>query len=65
VKHAEGPFSYEIGLFLEDGALPRASHVHEHYEAVANGDTLMMALPRLWLTQHQPKTGAILTYTDR
>lgn len=54
-----------IHLFLKDCPLPGASHVHDHYEAVTNGDTLMMALLRLWLVQHRPDAAVTLTYTDR
>ncbi len=52
-------------LFLADAPLPKASHAHDHYEAVTNGDMLMMALMRLWLTTQQPEAGVTLIYTDR
>lgn len=51
--------------FLIDGALPKASHVHDHYEAVTNGDTLMMALLRLWLVENRPESEVGLVYCDR
>jgi hypothetical protein len=55
-----------VELFLEDGcALPKASHVHDHYEAVTNGDTLMMALLRLWLVQKGLESKSTLVFTDR
>ncbi len=54
-----------IKLFLQDRALPKASHAHDHYEAVTNGDTLMMALLRLWMIEHRPDALTALTYTDR
>jgi hypothetical protein len=54
-----------VDLFVDDNPLPRASHVHEHYEAVTNGDTLMMALLRLWLVNQQPQANINLVYTDR
>jgi len=55
-----------LELFLGDGCpLPRASHVHDHYEAVTNGDTLMMALLRLWQVQNEPKRKLALVFTDR
>lgn len=54
-----------IALFLDDGPLPKASHAHDHYEAVTNGDTLMTALLRLWLVQNRPQSSVNLTYTDR
>jgi len=53
-------------LFITDGCpLPQASHVHKHYEAVTNGDTLMMALLRLWLVQKRPGLEQSLIFTDR
>ena len=55
-----------VELFLGDGCpLPRASHVHAHYEAVTNGDTLMMALLRLWQVQNEPDRKLALVFTDR
>jgi hypothetical protein len=55
-----------IDLFLGDGSpLPKASHVHDHYEAVTNGDTLMMALLRLWQVQNKPALKLRLVFTDR
>ncbi|NLS93459.1 MAG: hypothetical protein GXX96_14975 [Planctomycetaceae bacterium] len=54
-----------IALFLGDSPLPKASHTHDHYEAVTNGDTLMMALLRLWLVQNRPQSNINLVYTDR
>lgn len=34
-----------VELFLADGCpLPKTSHAHDHYEAVTNGDTLMMVI---------------------
>lgn len=55
-----------IGLFLGDRCpLPKASHLHHHYEAVTNGDTLMMALLRLWQVRNQPDTALSLIDCDR
>jgi len=55
-----------VELFLGDGSpLPKASHVHDHYEAVTNGDTLMMALLRLWQLQNRPDRKLALVFTDR
>jgi hypothetical protein len=55
-----------IELFLADGCpLPKASYMHDHYEAVTNGDTLMMALLKLWLVQNRPDTKITLIFTDR
>lgn len=53
-------------LFLaEDNPLPKASHVHDHYEAVTNGDTLMLALLQLWQTGHRPDVKLRLVDCDR
>ena len=55
-----------MDLFLNDGCpLPKASHMHDHYEAVTNGDTLMMAFLRLWLVRQQPRSKLSLIFTDR
>lgn len=39
--------------------------MHNHYEAVTNGDTLMMALLKLWLMQNRPESKVTLIFTDR
>lgn len=55
-----------VELFLSDGCpLPKASHMHHHYEAVTNGDTLMMSLLRLWQVQNHPESRAACIFTDR
>jgi hypothetical protein len=55
-----------VELFLNDGCpLPKASHVHDHYEAVTNSDTLIMVLLRLWLMQNQSESKTTLIFTDR
>jgi hypothetical protein len=55
-----------IELFLADGCpLPKASHVHDHYEAVTNGDTLMMSLMRLWQVRNKRTLKSKLVFTDR
>ncbi len=55
-----------VELFLSDGCpLPKASHMHDHYEAITNGDTLMMALLNLWLVQNSPESKLRLIFTDR
>jgi hypothetical protein len=55
-----------VELFLDDDCpLPKASHAHDHYEAVTNGDTLMMALLRLWLVQNGFGSKVTLVFTDR
>jgi hypothetical protein len=55
-----------VELFLSDGCpLPKASHIHNHYEAVTNGDTLMLSLLKLWLVQNGLESKAPLVFTDR
>jgi hypothetical protein len=55
-----------VELFLAgDCPLPKASHVHDHYEAVTNGDTLMMAFLKLWLVKNRPTSKISLIFTDR
>ena len=55
-----------VELFFGDGCpLPKASHVHDHYEAVTNGDTLMMALLWLWQACERPEQKLKLVFTDR
>ena len=55
-----------IELFLSDDCpLPKASHAHDHYEAVTNGDTLMMALLKLWQIRRRPELKLKLIFCDR
>jgi len=55
-----------VKLFLGDGCpLPKATHVHDHYEAITEGDTLMMALLELWAARQTPPVVLSLVYTDR
>lgn len=65
--HAADRFARRaIEFFLDDGCpLPKASHVHDHYEAVTNGDTLMMALLKLWMVKNRPESKIALIFTDR
>jgi len=54
-----------IGLFLSDSTLPAASSKHNHYEAITRGDTLMMALLKLWAVKSCPAVELNLIYNDR
>jgi hypothetical protein len=55
-----------VDLFLSDDCpLPKASHAHDHYEAVTDGDTLMMAFLRLWQAEDKPTRKLDLVFTDR
>lgn len=55
-----------IKLFFDDTSpLPKATSKHEHYEAVTGGDTLMMAMLKLWATRSKPDMKLRLAYCDR
>lgn len=55
-----------IEMFLDDNSpLPKASTHHDHYEAITRGDTLMMALLRLWGAGDKVKGKMELVYSDR
>jgi len=55
-----------VKLFLSDGSpLPKTNTKYDHYEAVTGGDTLMMALLRLWIAQNRPAADVCLIYTGR
>ena len=57
---------FAVKSFLTEGsALPRASSQHDHYEAITRGDTMMMALLKLWQVQNKPDLSIDLIYTDR
>ena len=45
--------------------LPKACSHHDHYEAVACSDTLIMALLDLWAAKTNPELKLELVYTDR
>ena len=55
-----------VKLFFAEGSpLPKASHLHDHYEAATNGDTLLLALLQLWQTRQPPDVKVQLVYCDR
>ena len=55
-----------VELFLSDGsALPKANTKYDHYEAITGGDSLMMALLRLWAVQNRPDLKLQLVCTGR
>ena len=55
-----------VKLFLpDDSPLPKATHQHDHYEAVTRGDSLMMALLEVWAVHQKPPRKLPLIYTDR
>jgi hypothetical protein len=53
-------------LFMGDGCpLPKATHVHDHYEAITGADMLMMSLLQLWAAEQKPPVSLSLVFTDR
>jgi hypothetical protein len=52
-------------FLTEDSPLPRASSVHDHYEAITRADSMMMALLKLWVAQHRPDADVSLVWCDR
>jgi hypothetical protein len=54
-----------IAQFLDISPLPRVAVGFEHYEAITRGDTMMMALLRLWQVYNKPKMELSLIYPDR
>ena len=55
-----------IDMFFDDTcALPRASTMHDHYEAITRADTLVMSLLKLWVKQHRPEAQVRLIWNDR
>jgi hypothetical protein len=53
-------------LFLTDGCpLPKATHVHDHYEAITGADTLMMSMLQLGAARQTPPKKLALLVTDR
>jgi hypothetical protein len=66
LREADHFAALSIDLFLTDGSpLPCATTEETHYEAIAQGDTMMMALLKLWLTHNKPDLEVDLVYTDR
>jgi len=66
LQRADALARQSLTLFLDDRCpLPKATHQHDHYEAITEADTLMMALLRLWAVQQTPPVALPLTYTDR
>ncbi len=66
LARAEALAAEAVQVFTGDGCpLPKASHLHDHYEAVTGADTLMMALLNLWARQQTPPRDLGLQFTDR
>ncbi len=63
---AERFASFGIRVFLGgESPLPRATHLHDHYEAVTGADTFMMALLKLWAVRNGRAEEVRLAWTDR
>ncbi len=56
---------WSIETFVGDASLPRASHRHDHYEAVTGGDALMMAILELWTVKAGRAGEVDLIWVDR
>ena len=54
-----------VGIFFKDSPLPSASSMHDHYEAVTRGDTLVISLLKLWAATNRPELKLGLAYSDR
>lgn len=55
-----------LKIFFDDSSpLPKASTIHDHYEAITCSDTLMMALLELYIARNLPEKKFRLIYTDR
>ena len=66
LKRADHFADKAIEMFFDaDSPLPKASSIHQHYEAVTRCDTLMMSLLKLWEAHNQPGKKLSLVYNDR
>lgn len=54
-----------LGIFWKNGALPRASSRHDHYEAITRADTLALALLELWSIHHRSDQPLVFSWIDR
>jgi len=54
-----------LRIFFGDSSLPRASAQHGHYEAITRGDTLAMALLKLWAVKNKIELQAPLIWNER
>ena len=52
-------------FFPDDSPLPKASSLHDHYEAITRADTLVMALLNLWAAKTKPDMHLGLTWSER
>lgn len=56
---------WSIKIFVNDSPIPRASHRHDHYEAVTGADALMMAILELWAVKAERREEVELVWVDR
>jgi len=54
-----------MAKFLDISPVPRAAVGFDHYEAITRGDTMMMALLKLWHTHNNVRVSLDLVYPDR
>jgi len=52
-------------LFDPGSPLPKATSARDHYESVTRGDTLMMALLKLWQIRNKPDLKLSLLFCER
>ncbi|MFH1267315.1 MAG: hypothetical protein ABIK89_16450 [Planctomycetota bacterium] len=52
-------------FFPGDSPLPKASSLHDHYEAITRADTLAMALLDLWAAKHRPDVDLGMIWPER
>jgi len=66
LDRAERLAARSVATFFPDGSpLPKASSLHDHYEAITRGDTLVMALLNLWAAKTRPDLDLGLTWSER
>jgi len=52
-------------FLADDSPLPRASSVHDHYEAITWADDMMMSLLKLWVATNKPDVNVSLVWCNR
>jgi hypothetical protein len=66
LDRAEQLASQSVTTFFPDGSpLPKASSLHDHYEAITRADTLAVALLNLWAAKTEPNLALGLTWSDQ
>jgi hypothetical protein len=65
LKRAEALSAMAVAVFFEGSPLPKASSLHDHYEAITRGDSLAMVLLKTWLARHPQGDAVQLVWNDR